>query len=143
MTVEAIKKAVSAGFPVYWVTNNYRVILDSIGQFLIHSQFNDHYIGLTHQDGVTLNGSEDQFFMAFRRVDYGFNGLGLNGGGTFYCSPDTDPADVLKRFNEDDPAFRFYIVEAGEPDRLPMTAPGAYVNAGRHGFRSITEIRSF
>ena len=62
MTLEEIKAAVEAGHIVHWANKAYRVIKDNIGQWLIHCTINDSYIGLTHADGVTLNGREDQFF---------------------------------------------------------------------------------
>jgi hypothetical protein len=62
-STQEIKNAVSRGEDVYWSnTNYYKVIKDSIGQYLIWSQFNDHYIGLTHLDGETLNGRLEEFF---------------------------------------------------------------------------------
>lgn len=64
MTLEQIKEALEQGKIVHWASENYRVIKDSVGQYLIHSIGNDHYIGLTHQDGVTLNGREEQFYIA-------------------------------------------------------------------------------
>lgn len=62
MTLLEIKEAIARGQQVYWVNRSYRVIKDSIGQYLIHCVINDHYIGLTHRDGVTLNGKPEQFF---------------------------------------------------------------------------------
>lgn len=61
-STQEIKDAVSRGENVYWSKKNYKVIKDSIGQYLIWSQFNDHYIGLTHRDGETLNGQLNEFF---------------------------------------------------------------------------------
>lgn len=63
MTLDEIKKAVRTGHRVFWATSNYEVIEDSIGQWLIWSHFNDHYIGLTWQDGRTVNGEPEQFFI--------------------------------------------------------------------------------
>lgn len=63
MTVNEIKAAVDAGKQVFWSNLNYRVIKDQIGEYLIHSKCNDHYIGLTWRDGTTLNGREDEFFI--------------------------------------------------------------------------------
>lgn len=63
MTVSEIKSAVDAGKQVFWSNLNYRVIKDQIGQYLIHSQCNNHYIGLTWRDGETLNGKEEEFFI--------------------------------------------------------------------------------
>jgi hypothetical protein len=60
---QEIKQAIDEGKKVYWSNLNYEVIKDSIGQYLIHSKFNDHYIGLTHRDEVTLNGKPEEFFM--------------------------------------------------------------------------------
>ena len=61
MNLEQIKTALANGQRVYWVNNGYEVIRDSIGQYLI--QYEDgSCIGLTHQDGQTLNGKEKEFF---------------------------------------------------------------------------------
>lgn len=64
MTVEEIKTAVDSGKRVYWANKAYEVIKDEIGQYLIHCTINDHYIGLTWRDGVTLNGKEEEFFLS-------------------------------------------------------------------------------
>lgn len=63
MTVSEIKSAVNAGKQVFWSNANYRVIKDDVGEYLIHSQCNNHYIGLTWRDGTTLNGKEEEFFI--------------------------------------------------------------------------------
>ena len=63
MTLDEIRDAVLAGVNVHWATHNYRVIHDSIGQFLIWSTCNDNYIGLTWRDGTTVNGEPEQFFI--------------------------------------------------------------------------------
>lgn len=63
MTLEQIKEAVEAGKTVCWANSSYQVIKDDIGQWLIHRAENDWTIGLTHQDGTTLNGRESQFFI--------------------------------------------------------------------------------
>lgn len=62
MTTEEIKKAVTTGKRVFCKNQCYEVILDSIGQYLIHCTLNNTYIGLTWRDGVTLNGNENDFF---------------------------------------------------------------------------------
>ena len=67
MKLKEIKKAVLDGKTVHWSNSNYQVIEDSVGQWLIHSRFNEDYIGLTWQDEVTLNGREDQFYIAKNR----------------------------------------------------------------------------
>ena len=61
MNLEQIKTALANGERVYWVHNGYEVIRDNLGHYLI--QYEDgHCIGLTHRDGVTLNGKEKEFF---------------------------------------------------------------------------------
>ena len=62
MTLEQIKQAVQAGRTVHWASPLYRVICDRLGRFLILCDANQDCIGLTHRDGVTLNGRESQFF---------------------------------------------------------------------------------
>jgi len=61
MTVTEIKQAVDSGHNVQWASTAYRVIKDRIGQYLIICLLNDYCIGLTHMDGITLNGSESEF----------------------------------------------------------------------------------
>lgn len=62
-TARGIKTLVDNGIPVYWSNTGYSVIKDSIGQYLIKFLWNDSCIGLTHQDGVTLNGKPEEFFI--------------------------------------------------------------------------------
>lgn len=66
MTVDEIKRAVDAGECVCWKNTAYKVIRDRIGQYLIAFRFgrrDEHFIGLTHRDGATLNGNESDFFI--------------------------------------------------------------------------------
>ena len=67
MKLAEIKQAVLNGEKVHWSSNAYDVIYTfdndfNIISWLIRCNVNDHCIGLTHLDGVTLNGNEDQFF---------------------------------------------------------------------------------
>jgi hypothetical protein len=62
MTLDEIMYTLEIGGKVYWHNDNYEVIKDSIGQYLIHSKFNDYYIGLTHSDKKTMNGKEEDFY---------------------------------------------------------------------------------
>lgn len=70
LSLEEIKAATIAGHVVYWASRNYVVIRDVIKntngdatvQWLIKCLSNDHCIGLTWADGVTVNGTPDQFF---------------------------------------------------------------------------------
>lgn len=61
MTLDEIKTALEAGKKVYWVHNGYEVIRDSLGEYLIKHEAGN-VIGLTHRDGLTLNGKEKEFF---------------------------------------------------------------------------------
>ena len=64
MTLAEITQAVSSGAPVKWVNGNYDVIKDCLGQYLIVCRSNDHAIGLTWLDGVTVNGRPEDFYVA-------------------------------------------------------------------------------
>ena len=64
MNLTEIKAAIAEGKKVYWSNEGYEVIRDNIGQWLIHCNINDTYIGLTHRDNVTMNcNHEGEFFM--------------------------------------------------------------------------------
>lgn len=67
MTLNEIKAAIAAGRKVHWKSPFYTVIRDSIGQYLIvfmRGSAEENSIGLTWQDGVTLNGREHDFYTA-------------------------------------------------------------------------------
>lgn len=61
MTLTEIKAAIEAGKRVYWKNPAYQVIKDRIGQHLVHCTLNDSYHGLTHRDGITVNGKPEDF----------------------------------------------------------------------------------
>lgn len=63
MTLQEIKVATEDGKKVYWKSLAYQVIKDRIGQWLINCPSNGYCIGLTWQDGITLNGKEEDFFV--------------------------------------------------------------------------------
>ena len=63
MTLSEIKTAVDKGKPVYHGNHAYYVHKDNLGQYLIICALNDYTIGLTWQDGKTLNGKEEEFFI--------------------------------------------------------------------------------
>jgi hypothetical protein len=67
MNLEQIKAAVDAGQTVHWANPRYCVIKDSLNQYLVTCQMGST-IGLTHLDGVTLNGEEAQFYIPTRWV---------------------------------------------------------------------------
>ena len=62
MNLEEIITAVDNGLTVHWSSDSYKVIKDSLGQFLIkHSS--GHCIGLTWEDGKTMNGKKEKFYI--------------------------------------------------------------------------------
>ena len=63
MTLEQIKQAIDDGKTVHWSNDLYTVIKDRLGQYLIICTSNDHCIGLTWKDGVTMNGQPEQFYV--------------------------------------------------------------------------------
>lgn len=63
MNLQQIKEALEYGLPVFWKNEGYRVHKDELGQYLITFTSNNYTIGLTHQDGVTMNGEEQDFFV--------------------------------------------------------------------------------
>ncbi|TRD15771.1 hypothetical protein [Palleronia caenipelagi] len=63
MTIDQIKKDVDEGKTVFWVNHGYRVIKDSIGQYLIVFEPNGNVIGLTNRAGTRLNGAEADFYL--------------------------------------------------------------------------------
>jgi hypothetical protein len=59
--LEEIKAAVLGGQTVIWVNPDYRVICDSIGQWLVVCKGSGGCWGLTHSDKVTMNGELEEF----------------------------------------------------------------------------------
>ena len=64
MKLDEIKAAVRAGKTVHWSNDGYVVTEDRLGQWHIVFTSTGHAIGLTWLDGVTMNGREDQFYIA-------------------------------------------------------------------------------
>ena len=62
MTLDEIKTAAEAGKTVHWASDIYVVLKDCIGQWLVQCTANNCCWGLTHADGKTLNGKEEQFY---------------------------------------------------------------------------------
>lgn len=62
MNLSEIKEAVTQGETVCWSNERYKVVEDSIGRWLIVCD-NGSTIGLTHKDGVTMNGEEKDFYI--------------------------------------------------------------------------------
>lgn len=62
MSLSDIELAIYNGYTVYWKNNNYQVIKDKIGQYLIKCLSNSYCVGLTSVDG-TLNEDPKDFFL--------------------------------------------------------------------------------
>lgn len=72
MNLEQIKAALADGKIVHWKNQGYRVIKDNVGQYLIGWDIDGpraHFIGLTHTDGVTMNGAPEDFYIERIPVD--------------------------------------------------------------------------
>ena len=63
MNLEEIKASVESGETVHWANDQYRVIKTDNGGWLVMCDINGHCIGLTHVDGVTMNGKEEDFYI--------------------------------------------------------------------------------
>ena len=63
MTLSEIKTALSENKRVFHSSPAYEVKRDSIGQYLIICSLNDYTIGLTHRNGETMNGKEEDFYI--------------------------------------------------------------------------------
>jgi hypothetical protein len=63
MNIAEIKAAVDADKPVRWANDGYHITRDSLGQYLITFQANQHCIGLTNRAGDKLNGKPDEFYI--------------------------------------------------------------------------------
>ena len=66
MNLEQIKKAIEMGERVYWEHTGYEVLKDSVNKYFI-KHYDGHIIGLVWDDGVTINGKEDDFFIWYER----------------------------------------------------------------------------
>jgi hypothetical protein len=63
MTLDEIKAAVDAGHIVCWSNTNYEVHRWVDGSYNIVCMSNQHAIGLTWMNGVTMNGKPEDFFI--------------------------------------------------------------------------------
>jgi hypothetical protein len=64
MKLAEIRRALDEGLRVHWQTIDYEVIRSTgSSDCFIRCVLNGHCIGLTHADGVTLNGKEEDFFI--------------------------------------------------------------------------------
>ncbi len=67
MNLIEIKEAIAAGKTVYCKQDNY-VVKEVNGNYYIVCTNNDYTIGLTWQDGVTLNDKEENFYTRGSRI---------------------------------------------------------------------------
>ena len=63
MTLIEIKQAIEAGKSVKWSNDAYDVIKNNKGEYLIVCNINNHCIGLTHRDNLTMNGQSQDFYI--------------------------------------------------------------------------------
>ena len=63
MNLQQIKTAVDNGQSVHWANDGYSVIKGKDDYYSICFKWNESCIGLTWQDGVTLNGKESEFYI--------------------------------------------------------------------------------
>ena len=63
MTLLEIKQAIKHGIVVYWSNDLYTVQGENLNRLNIVCSSNNHCIGLTWLDGVTLNGKESEFYI--------------------------------------------------------------------------------
>ena len=66
MTLDQIKAAVLAGHTVCWKNESY-IVRNTGDQWLVVYIPNSSAVGLTHQDGVTMNEAPEGFFVPGRR----------------------------------------------------------------------------
>ena len=62
MKANEIRNKVIKGYDVYWKNTNYKIIKDSIGQWLMHSQCNDYYCCVFDNNGNLVDKESDFFF---------------------------------------------------------------------------------
>ncbi len=65
MNLQEIKDAIEKGHRVYWKNKGYEVIKGKYEYLIIWNQGgrDENCTGLTHRDGVTMNGEEDDFML--------------------------------------------------------------------------------
>lgn len=63
MNLDEIRAAVERGETVHWANDGYTVHKDGHGQWLIQCDWNLSCIGLTWNDGVTMNGRPEDFYV--------------------------------------------------------------------------------
>lgn len=67
MTLAEIKKAVRSGKTVHWASEGYDVVYSHKEWYIVCTQ-NNHTIGLTWIDGITMNGRPNEFYISKRKT---------------------------------------------------------------------------
>jgi hypothetical protein len=120
MNLEQIKAAIDAQKTVYWKQRNYEVIKDSNGQYLIQCTHNDDCIGLTHQDGETLNGREEDFLLddgnLLERIMIEYVNQGSRTKNSFECYA-KDCKQAAEYFNEGRSSAKIVSFQGGKLKR--------------------------
>lgn len=62
MTLQEIKNAVDNGLTVCWSNNGYQVVKWTNGYHIVYKP-SGNAIGLTWKDGITMNGSQEEFYI--------------------------------------------------------------------------------
>lgn len=68
MTLAEIKQAIAEGKTVHWSNELYYVNKVGEDNYVIACKSNNHAIGLTWEDGVTMNGKEESFYIGEKTV---------------------------------------------------------------------------
>jgi len=63
MNLKEIKLAIEFGCDVRWANDLYKVEKGKDNKYYIICSSNGYTIGLTHIDGITLNGKEEEFYI--------------------------------------------------------------------------------
>ena len=61
MSLFDIQTAIHNGYTVYWKSNNYQVVKDKLGQYLIKCLSTSHCVGLTRTDGSLVEDPKHFF----------------------------------------------------------------------------------
>ena len=64
-TFKKIKNLVDDGIQIYWANNDYTVIKDSIGQYLVKYHLDNSVIGLADKQGNILNTYQNYFYCVY------------------------------------------------------------------------------
>lgn len=98
MNLSEIKQAVADNKTVHWANDGYVVTDGGIAGHLITFTSNNDSIGLTHRDGVTLNGDETDFYI--KEPERNYSGRATEGN-KYQDTKDLDVKDIAKLIRAD------------------------------------------